>query len=107
MEAEVIFGKTSNALEYMYAGASDHPEVNKYQDSEETSDPKRPEDMDVDTRFLREVIEYHGMPVVGDRNVGTTQKTSDYDMTMDLDVANIDKNDDNIWRTIYEAIDEG
>ena len=25
---------------------------------------------------------------------------------MDLDVANIDKNDDNTWRTIYESIYE-
>ena len=26
---------------------------------------------------------------------------------MDLDIVNIDKNKNNTWRTIYEAIDEG
>ena len=43
----------------------------------------------------------------GDRYEENTQKTLDYDTTMALDVANIDKNDNNTRRTIYEAIDEG
>ena len=41
----------------------------------------------------------------GDRDEGNTQKTSDYDMTMDLYVLNIDKNEKKTWKTIYEAID--
>ena len=36
-----------------------------------------------------------------------TQKTSDYDTTIDLNVANIDKNDNNTQRTIYREIYEG
>ena len=42
----------------------------------------------------------------GDRDEGNTQKISDYDMTIDLYVANIDKNLKKTWRTIYKAIDE-
>ena len=42
----------------------------------------------------------------GDIDKGKTQNNSDYDTKMDLDVANIDKNDKNIWRTIYKAIGE-
>ena len=41
------------------------------------------------------------------RDEKTTQKISDYDTTMDLYVENIDKNDNNTWRTIYKEIDEG
>ena len=47
------------------------------------------------------------MIVTGARYEGNTQNTSDYDMTMDLNVSNIDKNDKNIQRTIYKANDEG
>ena len=42
----------------------------------------------------------------GDRYEGNTQKASYYDTTLDLDVANIDKNYKNKWRTIYKAICE-
>ena len=54
--------------------------------------------------FLPEVSEDHEVLGAGDRDEENTQKTSDYDTTMDLDVANIDKNDNNTWMTIYEAI---
>ena len=36
-----------------------------------------------------------------------TQKTSDYDTTMDFDVENNNNIDKNTWRNIYEEIDEG
>ena len=42
------------------------------------------------------------MIVAGARDEGNTQNTSDYDTTMDLDVANIDKNVNKTWGTIYE-----
>ena len=87
--------------------ASAHPELNKYQDSVATSDIIGPEDLDPDSSFLPEVPEDHEVLGAEARDEENTQKTSDYDTTMDLDVANIDKNDNNTWRTIYEAVDEG
>ena len=47
------------------------------------------------------------MLVTGARDEENTHKTSEYDTTKDLDVENIDTNDNNTLRTIYEAIDEG
>ena len=40
------------------------------------------------------------------RYEGNTQKTSDHDTIMYLYFENIDKNDNNTQRTIYESIDE-
>ena len=42
----------------------------------------------------------------GSRDEGNTQNTSDYDTKIDLDIVNIDKNDKDTQRTIYEAICE-
>ena len=50
--------------------------------------------------------EDHKVIDAGARDEVNTSNTSDYDTTMDLDVAHIEKNDKNKWRTIYEAIDE-
>ena len=49
--------------------------------------------MYADSSFLPEVSEYYEVLGAEDRNYGNTQKTSEYYTTMDLDVANIDKND--------------
>ena len=45
------------------------------------------------------------MPVSRAREDGNTHKTPEYVRTMDIDVENINKNDKNRWRNIYEAID--
>ena len=45
------------------------------------------------------------MPVEGYRDEVNTHKTPGCVRTMDSDVANIDKNGKNKWRTIYYAID--
>ena len=50
--------------------------------------------------------EDHEVLGAGDRYEGNTQNISDYDTTIYLDVANIDKNDKNPWGTIYKAIYE-
>ena len=71
--------------------ANAHSELNKDQDARETSDPNGPENMDLDSSFLLEVTEYNEVLGEEARNEENTQKTSDYDTTMDLDVANIDK----------------
>ena len=39
-----------------------------------------------------------------DRYDENTHKTSDFDTTMDFDVATTDKNNNNTWRTIYKTI---
>ena len=44
------------------------------------------------------------MSVGGDKYYVNTQKTQWYVSKFYIDVKNIDKNDKNIWRTIYEAI---
>ena len=87
--------------------ASARPELNKYQYAVENSDPKVPEDLDSDSSFLPVLPEYHEVLGAGARDEENTQKTSEYDTTMVLYVANIDKNDNTTWRTIYEAIGEG
>ena len=46
------------------------------------------------------------MLVVGYRYDENTHKTLDYFRTMQIDLKNIDKNDKNRWKTIYEAINE-
>ena len=51
------------------------------------------------------VPEYHEVPFAVSIDEGNTQNTPEYVSTMDLDVANIDNNDKNTWRKIYEAID--
>ena len=51
--------------------------------------------MDSDSSFLPGVPEDHGVLGAGARDGENTQKTSAYDTTMDLNVANIDKNDNN------------
>ena len=91
----------------MHTEASAHPELNKDQDVVADTDPKGPEDMYSDSSFLPVVPEDHEVLFSGARYEENTQNTSYYDVTMDLDVANIDENYNNIWRTIYEAIDEG
>ena len=65
-----------------------------------------PEDLDAYSSFLPEVPEYHEVLGTVDGYEVNTQKNSDYDTTIYLDVANIDKYDNNTWRSIYEAIDE-
>ena len=84
----------------MDAEASDNPKLNKYQDSVATTDPKGPEDLDSDSSFLLELTEDNEVLGAGSRQEENTQKTSDYDKTVDLDVSNIDKNDNNTRRTI-------
>ena len=72
-----------------------------------TDDIKGHENLDSGSSFLPGVTEDHeviGTVYIYEEN---TQKTSDCDTTMGLYVANIDKNDNNIWMTIYEAIYEG
>ena len=44
------------------------------------------------------------MPVSGARYGKNTQKTTDYIMTMNVDVENIDRNDKNTRITIYKSI---
>ena len=81
--------------------ASAYPELNKDQDTVATADPKGPEDLDSDSSFLPELPEDHEVLGAGARDEENTQKTSDYDTTIDLKVANIDKNDNNTQGTIY------
>ena len=73
-----------NAPEDLYAEASAHPELNKDQDAVATSDPKGPEDMYAYSSCLPEVSEYHEVLGAEDRNYGNTQKTSEYDTTINL-----------------------
>ena len=47
--------------------------------------------MYADSSFLPEVSEYYEVLGAEDRNNGNTQKTSEYDTTINLQVANIDK----------------
>ena len=51
--------------------------------------------------------EYHEVIGAGDLYEINTQKNSDYDTAMYLDVSNIDKNDNNTRRNIYKAIGKG
>ena len=46
------------------------------------------------------------MPASGAIYDENTHDTHSYYRTMDIDVKNIDENDKNTWRKIYEAIDE-
>ena len=73
----------------MDAEASDHPGLNKYQDAVETADPKGPENLDSNSIFLPEVTEDNKVLGAGYRDEENTQKNSDYDTTMDLDVQHI------------------
>ena len=100
------FLKNSDAPEDLDAEASAHPEVNKDQDAVATAYTEGPKYLDADTSFLPEVTEYHQVIGTGAIESVNKNKTSDYDIKMDLDVANIDKNNNNAWGTIYEAIDE-
>ena len=84
--------KNIHAPEYLDIEASDHPKVNKYQDAVATDDTEVPEDLDADSSFLPEVPEYQEVLGAGAREEGNTQKTSDYNTTINLDIANIDKN---------------
>ena len=104
--AEVLPGENVNDPEDMYAESNAHPELNKDQDAIATTDTKDPEDLDADSSFLPEVLEYHEVIGAGNRDEVNTQKTSEYDTKMDLDVAIIDKNVSKTWKTIYEAFDE-
>ena len=47
--------------------------------------------MDTDSSFLTKIPKDHKVLGAGYINEGDTQKTSDYDITMDLYVAKIDK----------------
>ena len=69
--------------------------MNKDQDTEVISSPEM-------TVYFSE---YHEVTVSGAKDEANTQKTPDYFRKMDLDVANIDKNDKNTRKTIYKAID--
>ena len=106
VEAEVI-PKKNKSTEDLDVEASDNPKVNKYQDAIANYDTAGPEDLDADSRFFPEVTEYHEVLGTVYTDEGNTQRTSDYDTTVDLDVANIDKNNKDKRRTIYEAIDGG
>ena len=77
----------------MYAEASAHPEVNKYQDTEATYDNEGTEDMHTYLSFITGVTEDHDALVVGAIDEGNTHKTPYYDTIINLDVTNIDKND--------------
>ena len=79
----------------MDVDASDHTEETKYQDSESSDQSEVPGDF----------TEYYEVTVSGYIYEGNKQKTPDYVRTMYLDVENIDKNDKNTWRNIYEEID--
>ena len=79
----------------MDSEANDHTELDNDQDAVETTDPKEPENMDSDSSFIPELSEDHEVLGAGARDEENTQKTSDYDTTIDLNVANIDKNDNN------------
>ena len=100
------FQKNINTPEDLDAGASAHTEVNNDQDTVATDYPEGPEDLDPDSSFLPEVPEDNEVLGSGARYEEKTQKDSDYDMTMDLDVANFDKNEKKTWSTIYKVIDE-
>ena len=71
-------------LEYHCVESIVYPEVSEYQDAEASSHPD--------------------MSISGYRYDGNTHKTQEYVRTMDIYVENIDKNDKNLWRTIYEEI---
>ena len=100
------FLKNINTPEYLYVETSSHTEVNKYQDTVATADPEGPEDLDSDSIFLTWVFEFHEVLGAGFIDELNTQKTSDYDMTIDLYVANIDENESKKWRIIYKVVDE-
>ena len=91
----------------MDSEASAHPESNKYQNSVSAADIKGPEDLDSYSSFLPEVPKDNEVIGAGSRYEENIHKTSDYNTTMDLDVANIDKNDNNTWRTTHKEIYEG
>ena len=82
-EAEVLPERDSGAPEYLDLDASAHPKDTKYQDVESSASSEVPED----------VPKYCEVPVSGYRDEGITQNTPEYVSTMDLDVANINKND--------------
>ena len=105
VEAQVLPEKTSNAPEDLDVETSAHPEVNKDHDAESSAHPEGPEDLDSYSSFLPEGPEYHEVLGAGARYREETQKTPYYDITMDSDVSNIDRNDKNTYGTIYEAID--
>ena len=51
-----------------------------------------------------EASDHTKLTVAGSRDDGNTQKTPEYVRKMDIDDKNIDNNDNNTCRTIYEAI---
>ena len=61
-------------------------------DAVTTADIKGPAYMDADSIFLPEVLEDFEVLDAGSRYELNTYNTSEYDTTIDLDVANIDKN---------------
>ena len=105
VESEALLEVSSGAPEDKDVDASDHNEVTKYQDSEESAHTEVPEDLDADASFLPEVTEDHEVPVAGSRYELNTQNTLNCFKKIDLNVSNIDRNDKNTWRTIYEEID--
>ena len=80
--------------EYQYSVASVFPGVPKYQDAESSASPEVPEYVPKDCE----------VPFSGYKDEGITHNTPEYVRTMDLDVANINKNDKHTRRTIYEEI---
>ena len=126
VEAEDVFEESSSDPEYHDAEASAHPEITedkgaevsdypeatKYQDACASAHPELLEDEDVEASGYPEGPEDQDaeasanlkVPYYGAIDDGNKNKTKEYFMPMDIDVKNIDKNNKNIWRTIYEAI---
>ena len=71
--------------EYQDAEVSDYTKIPKYKDGDAGAHPK--------------------FPVEVDREDLTTHNKPEYFITIYIYVKNIDRNDKNTWRTIYEAID--
>ena len=49
---------------------------------------------------------YHEAPAAVSRDDECTHRKTEYFMTMDIDVKNIDEYDEKIWKIIHETIDE-
>ena len=114
VEAELINEESSGNPGDQDADASANPEVTKDQYAESIDHREGPEDQDTDTGDYTKVPEYQDAessshtegPGAGDRDDGNTHRTPYYFSKMDIDVKNIDKNDTNVRRTIYKAIDD-
>ena len=86
------FLKNINDPADMDEEASAHTASNINQNSVATVDPKWFEELIADSSFISEIFEYHEVLGAAAIYEANTQKTSYYDMTIDLNVTNIDKN---------------